>query len=140
MSMVNYALDSSTLIKILRKNPDPVAVANFSNAVLSGANIVIPQPVHFEMLRGFYYINAVTQELAYRNFCAKFSIGRLTDKIWEYATELYSDLRKNGWNIGDSDILIGAYCIENNYTIVTTNTKHFVNMTNLSCIDWTQYK
>ena len=138
MNTQSYALDSSTLIRILRKNPSPLVVANFSNAVLSGANITIPQPVHFEMLRGFFYANATTQEIAYRKFCDKYFIGRFTDATWERAAKLYSDLRKNGWNVGDSDILIGAFCIENKCTIVTTNTKHFENMTNLTFVDWTQ--
>ena len=138
MNAPNYALDSSTLIKILRKNPNPLVVANFSNAVLSGASIIVPQPVHFEMLRGFFYANATTQELAYKKFCAKYSIGRFTDATWESAAKLYSYLRRHGWNVGDSDILIGAFCIENNCTIVTTNTKHFENMINLTFVDWTQ--
>ena len=133
-----YALDSSTLIKLLRRKPDKVIATNFSNAVLGGADIIIPQFVHFEMLRGFNYINAKAQEQAYRKFLAKYSIGRFTDNTWEIAAKLYSDLRKGGWNLGDSDILIGAFCIEHNYTLVTTNIKHFTNMANLSIVDWTQ--
>ena len=133
-----YALDSSALIMLLRKTPDTATVANFSNAVLRGADIIIPQFVHFEMLRGFNYVNATAQEQAYRKFLAKYSVGRFSDSTWEIAAKLYSDLRKGGWNIGDSDILIGAFCIENNYTLVTTNGKHFENMTNLTIVDWTQ--
>ena len=90
------------------------------------------------MLRGFNYISAKAQEQAYRKFLAKYSIGRFTDNTWEIAAKLYSDLRKGGWNLGDSDILIGAFCIEHNYTLVTTNIKHFTNMTNLSIVDWTR--
>jgi predicted nucleic acid-binding protein len=48
MNASMYALDSGTLIRILRKKPDPMAVEKFTNAVLSGADIIIPQPVHFE--------------------------------------------------------------------------------------------
>ena len=136
--MNTYALDSSVLIRLLRKKPEAATAANFSNVVLCGAKIVIPQFVHFEMLRGFNYVNATVQEQAYRKFLAKFSIGRFNDITWELAAKLYSDLRKDGWNIGDSDILIGAFCIENNYTLVTTNTKHFKNMPSLEFVDWTQ--
>ena len=133
-----YALDSSALIMLLRRKPDTAIVANFSYAILSGAEIIIPQFVHFEMLRGFNYVNAKEQEQAYRKFLAKYSVGRFSDSTWEIAAKLYSDLRKGGWNIGDSDILIGAFCIEHNYTLVTTNIKHFNNIANLSVVDWTQ--
>ena len=136
--MNTYAIDSSALIKLLRRKPDAATAANFSNVVLSGAKIIIPQFVHFEMLRGFNYVNATEQEQAYRKFLTKYSIGRFNDSTWELAAKLYSDLRKGGWNIGDSDILIGAFCIENNCTLVTTNIKHFKNMPNLEFVDWTQ--
>jgi predicted nucleic acid-binding protein len=133
-----FALDTGTVIKILRRTPDPVAFAKFSEAVVNGADIVVPQFVHFEMLRGYSYANAIARELAYRKFLTKYSIGRFGDNTWEIAAKLYSDLRKGGWNISDSDILIGAFCIENNYTLVTTNVKHFKSMANLKVINWTQ--
>jgi hypothetical protein len=82
-------------------------------------------------LRGFFYADAKAQELAYRKFLVKYSVGRFNDDIWEFAAKLYSELRKGGWNISDSDILIGAFCIKNNCTLVTTNTKHFKNMANI---------
>jgi predicted nucleic acid-binding protein len=132
-----YALDSSTLIKLLRRKPDLAIATNFSNAILSGTEIIIPQFVHFEMLRGFNYVNAKEQEQAYRKFLVKYSIGRFNDETWEIAAKLYSNLRKSGWNNSDSDILIGAFCIENGYTLVTTNTKHFKSMPALHFIDWT---
>ena len=138
MSAQSFALDTGTLIKILRRKPDPVAFSRFTDAVISDAEIVIPQFVHFELLRGYSYANADVQEIAYRKFLSKYSIGQFSDDTWEFAAKLYSDLRKGGWNIGDSDILIGAFCIENNYTLVTTNEKHFKNMPNLVFTNWTQ--
>ena len=132
-----FALDTGTLIKILRRKPDTAAFARFTDAVINDAEIVIPQFVHFEMLRGYSYANAVVREIAYRKFLFKYSIGRFSDNTWEIAAKLYSDLRKGGWNVGDSDILIGAFCIEHNYTLVTTNVKHFNNIANLSIVDWT---
>ena len=71
-------------------------------------------------------------------FRSRYNIGRFTDTTWEIAARLYSDLRKEGWIIGDADILIGSFCIENGYTLVTPNTKHFRHMTALSYADWTQ--
>ena len=138
MSTQKYALDTGTLIKVLRRTPDTTAFANFTDAVINCAEIVVPQFVHFEMLRGYSYTGAVARETAYRKFISMYSIGRFSDNTWEIAAKLYSNLRKGGCNIGDSDILIGAFCIENNYTLVTTNGKHFTNMPHLSIVDWTR--
>ena len=138
MNAQSFAMDTGILIKILRRKPDAAAFAGFTDAVINDAKIVIPQFVHFEMLRGYSYANAEVREFAYRKFLSRYSIGRFSDNTWELAAKLYSDLRKGGWNIGDSDILIGAFCIENNYTLVTTNGKHFKNMPNLVFTDWTR--
>ena len=88
------------------------------------------------MFRGFNYINAKEQEQAYKKFIAKYSVGRFGDSTWELAAKIYADLRKGGWNISDSDILIGAFCIENDCTLVTNNTKDFKNINGLHIIDW----
>jgi predicted nucleic acid-binding protein len=36
----------------------------------------------------------------------------------------------------DADILMAAYCLQNNYIFVTNNTKHFCNIKNLPITDW----
>ena len=136
MSAISYVLDSNILIRLLRKAPNPAISKNFRQAVLQNAKMVIPQVVHYEMLRGLLYSNAKVQEAAYRMFCARYEIGRLTDATWESAAAIYSDLRKGGQTVSDDDILIGAFCIENNYTLVTSNTKDFVNMTGIKIVDW----
>ncbi|AWR95050.1 type II toxin-antitoxin system VapC family toxin [Acidianus brierleyi] len=41
------------------------------------------------------------------------------------ASNIYSDLRKNGELIEDPDLLIGSICIANNLCLRTNNLKHF---------------
>jgi len=36
------------------------------------------------------------------------------------------------------DILIGAFCIKNGYTLVTNNTDDFKNMNGIKLVDWTK--
>ncbi|MCL2078910.1 MAG: PIN domain-containing protein [Oscillospiraceae bacterium] len=136
MSAASYVLDTNTLIRVLKKTPEPAVSANFSQAVLQNAKMIIPQVVHYEMLRGLFYANAKVQEAAYRMFCARYEIGRLSDATWEKAAAIYAKLRKEGQTVGDDDILIGAFCIERGYTLVTSNTKHFVNMEGIKMVDW----
>ena len=56
--------------------------------------------------------------------------------IWRRAANLYSDLRHKGFTVGDADILIAAFCLENGYTLVTNNTKDFVHIDELMLVDW----
>jgi tRNA(fMet)-specific endonuclease VapC len=138
MSVESYVLDTNTIIRLLRKVPDPCVSAHFNKAVLEGSVIIIPQIVHYEMLRGFFYADAKVQEAAYRLFCSRYQVGRLTDATWESAAVLYSSLRKRGWIVNDADILIGTFCIENDHILVTANTKDFENMSKLKLVDWTK--
>ena len=51
-------------------------------------------------------------------------------------TEQYEKCLYN--KVGDADILIAAFCLENDYTLVTNNTKDFVNIKGLLINDWTK--
>ena len=55
--------------------------------------------------------------------------------MWKIAVSIYVNLKRKGFTVGDSDILIEAFCIEKNFTLVTRNTKHFVNIDDLSIVN-----
>ena len=52
------------------------------------------------------------------------------------ASKIYSNLMNQGLLIDDADILIAAQCIENGYTLVTGNTRHFERIDGLKLVDW----
>jgi predicted nucleic acid-binding protein len=56
--------------------------------------------------------------------------------IWKRAASIWAMLRKMGKTVGDADIIIAAYCMENEYTLVTHNTKHFIDINGLLINDW----
>ena len=39
-------------------------------------------------------------------------------------------------NNEDADILIAAFCLHNNYILVTDNIKHFKNIKGLNTVNW----
>ena len=55
---------------------------------------------------------------------------------WEKAADIYALSRKNGKPIEDTDILVAAFCIVNNYTLVTNNVKHFEDVDGLIFKKW----
>ena len=57
---------------------------------------------------------------------------------FKLAARLKADLVEKGSPIGnkDADIFIAAYCMNNDYTLVTDNTSDFERIDNLSIINW----
>ena len=56
--------------------------------------------------------------------------------MWQYAARMYADLRRASYNIGDADILIASLCIIGEYTLVSTNTKHYEIIEKLQLTNW----
>jgi len=44
--------------------------------------------------------------------------------------------RRANRNTEDADIFIAAFCIHNNYTLVTDNTRHFQGIPELRLANW----
>ncbi|GHU79528.1 ribonuclease VapC [Clostridia bacterium] len=129
-----YALDTNIIIHLLQGTP--AVKQRRDRAVEQGAVLVIPPIVHYEMRRGFMYQSVLTKEAVYRLMCERHPIGEMTLEIWEAAAALYADTRKAGISAADADLLIAAFCIVENYILVTNNTKHFVQLKGLQLTDW----
>ncbi len=52
------------------------------------------------------------------------------------AEKVYAELYQKHLTTGELDILIAAFCLENNCTLVTNNTKHFRDIDGLMIEDW----
>ena len=131
---MTYALDTNIVIHLLRDNP--AVVSQYDKNIANGTTIVIPPYVDFEIRRGLRYANATAKERIYERLCDSCEVGEMSRSVWVRAASLYSDLRHSGFTVGDADILIAAFCIENGYTLVTNNAKDFMNMTGLYVVDW----
>jgi tRNA(fMet)-specific endonuclease VapC len=55
---------------------------------------------------------------------------------WDIAVGIYIDLKQKGQLIDDADILIAAYCMSKNYTLVTRNERDFKRIANLKFVNW----
>jgi tRNA(fMet)-specific endonuclease VapC len=65
-----------------------------------------------------------------------FPVGELGDYLLEKAITIYVQERKAKRNTEDTDIFIAAFCIHNDYILVTDNIKHFQNITDLHTVNW----
>ena len=129
-----YALDTNIVIKLIRGNEE--VNKHREEAILQGISLVIPIVVDYEIMRGFHYKNAAEKERLYCALKARHGLGDITSTTWEIAAQIHSNLRKKGYTVGDNDILIAAFCIENDYTLVTKNIKDFENVPGLKLTDW----
>ena len=129
-----YALDSNVVIDILRGDK---VIKQKLLQVRTTDKISIPPYCLYEIVRGLFDKNAKRQ----------FSDLRLLQKIiykpgidesmvMEKAAEIYIKRKRAGLAIEDIDILIAAWCIIADATLVTSNTKHFDSIDNLKLENW----
>jgi len=133
---VIYALDTNIIIKYLRG--DVNVWKNFDNAVVQGDEMVIPKMVDYEMCRGFNISSAPKKEAAYNFLTMQCNVIEMDATSWNRAINVYGDLYRKGYTVGEIDILISALCLENGYTLVSNNTSDFKNIDGLALTDWSQ--
>jgi predicted nucleic acid-binding protein len=68
--------------------------------------------------------------------CSESGIDSIDREILGTASIIFSNLQKKGITIEDNDILIGAYCLCHDLTLVTNNERHFKHISNLKIANW----
>jgi len=130
-----FALDTNIISYYLQKNLQ--IKVKLEHAASRRDKIIIPPSVFYEIKRGFKHKAAPGKEFAFSLFYKKYGVGEMDLDAWEAAASIYANSRKTGRPIEDTDILIAAFCVVNNYTLVTNNTKHFEAIEGLRYEDWT---
>ena len=131
---MEYALDTNIIIHLLigtdsvRRNRDKIRQ--------TGAMFIISPFVQYEIQRGFLIKPHVKYEQAYAQLLENCEIGEMTVHSWQIAAEIYAELYHKRLTVKDSDIVIAAFCIENDYTLVTNNTSDFINIKDIKLVDW----
>ena len=132
-----YALDTNIVIHYLKNTSN--VLNNINAAVARGDNLVIPRIVNYEIKRGFCVQSSPRKEATYKLFTSPTSFCSITDMdngSLERAEQVFADLYNKRLTVGELDILIAAFCLENDYTLVTNNTKDFENIDGLVIEDW----
>ena len=90
----------------------------------------------YEILKGLRWKNNEKKEKQFKEFLEDVTIFSIDNDAIDIASDLYSNLRKNGKTTGDADILIAAIVIRNEGTLVSNNTKHYEDINQLKLINW----
>jgi predicted nucleic acid-binding protein len=130
-----YALDTNIISYYLKGNEK---IINKISGKGRENCIVIPPMAYYEARRDLIYLNASRKLEAFENLYLNTGIDSINKETLDIAILIYSQTRKIGLVIEDADILIAACCIQNNYILVTNNTKHFEDIENLQVENWMQ--
>ena len=137
--MITYVLDTNTVSYFIRGEGN-VGV-NFQKKIVLERNFyAIPYVVVYELRRWLEDKPTKQMLLFSSQFSDLFDIvatkANIETTAWNIAIEIYIDLKQKGQLISDSDMLIAAYCITKNYTLVTRNERDFERIANLKLINW----
>jgi tRNA(fMet)-specific endonuclease VapC len=132
---MKYSLDTCTLLFWFYKNDvTRKKLAEYEKV----SQILIPPIAYHETLRGLLDRGATakiaTLKAMYQNSCTLVQIYET--KMLEKAAEIYVNLKRKHFTVGDNDIYIAAWSILANATLVTDNTKDFENIDGLLLENW----
>jgi len=122
---MKLVIDTSILIDYLRGG---TLWEKLIRSLEKDTEIYLPTIVVFELFSGKSTSNPkIAKEI--NNFLSYFQRVELTEDIAKRAGKLFRDVNKN---LGAPDYIIAASALELNATVVTLNTKHFEQITNLN--------
>jgi predicted nucleic acid-binding protein len=132
--MITYALDTNIISYLLKD--DQAVIDQYHHAGKNGNDFVLPPIVYYEAKRWFLETGATDKSIAFDKLCDIMPLGELTQEILNTAASVYVKMRKAGKPMSDADIIIAAFCIVNDYTLVTNNTRHFERIDDLKLVNW----
>ena len=136
---MTYALDTN-IISYLLWDEGSVRTHYKKEIIEAGNLYAVPPIVVYEIKRWLY--DKPTRQL--QIFSEQFDIllypirnkTEMPLVVWEKASDIYIGLKQRGQLIGDADILIAAYCLVNDYTLVTNNTDDFERIGDIKLVNW----
>jgi tRNA(fMet)-specific endonuclease VapC len=130
---MKYALDTNIITYYLKGNKK---ILDKVDQEAINDNIFIPPFVYFEVKKWLIAVNSKIKLQAFEKLFEKYGIDAIEKETLDLSLSIYIKLRQNGVKIDDGDLLIAAYCIQNNYILVTNNQKHFEKIDNIQVVNW----
>jgi tRNA(fMet)-specific endonuclease VapC len=115
---------------------DADVIARYRQAFDAGEDFVIPPIVFYEIQRGLLAKNLKKKLTQFNALCQKIEQVEFNSLVWQKAAQIYASLSQQGKRIDDADILIAAFCLVNDYTLITNNTRHFEHIEGLNFVNW----
>ncbi|RZV37875.1 MAG: PIN domain nuclease [Candidatus Acidulodesulfobacterium acidiphilum] len=111
-------VDTSVWIEFFKANS---SVSNNLELLLIEDSVEICGVVLFELLQG---IKSESEKLKIKDILLNLPYVEINKNMWQKSAEISLNIKKKGYTIPFSDILIGTLAIENNFSVFTLD-KHF---------------
>jgi predicted nucleic acid-binding protein len=121
---MRYVLDTNSWIAAFFRRTPKVKTRLFA-ALAQGHEICVIPMVYYELIRGLQLKNNMQGLHEIKQFWATVSYYEATKFIWDEAVRLWVMSIKQNKMPGDRDIVIAAFAIQLNATVVTRNVRHF---------------
>jgi predicted nucleic acid-binding protein len=130
-----YVLDSNIISYLLKG--DKLVRERLKEAIQANEKLIIPHTVHYEIERWLIEKGATAKQADLARMLEDdLSLEALNLDVWTKAAALYVETRKKGFQPGDADLLIAAFCLTHEYTLVTNNAKDFEIIDGLDFVNW----
>ena len=117
-------------------NGNQIVKTKFDKALQRNDEICTTLLNVFEIIKGLRWKENKLFEEKLNFFLKQIKILPFTNEMLESAACIYASLRRQGVSIGDTDIQIASIVINYNGILITNNTKHFENISNLTIENW----
>jgi tRNA(fMet)-specific endonuclease VapC len=135
---VNYLLDTSAVVALLRNKPIQVR-ERFREAQASESYLALSSVVLFELWYGVAKSSHIQENTERLRILLSGDLDLLDfdDEDARIAGQIRATLEKSGSPIGAYDLLIAGQALGRGLTVVTANTTEFERVTGLRWQDWT---
>jgi tRNA(fMet)-specific endonuclease VapC len=132
---MRYSLDACTLIFLFANNE--VVRAKFEEAKNQGQILISPM-AYYEVLRGLLARGATTKvSLLKEMYKQSYSLLQIPEnEVIERAADIFVELKNKHFTVTGGDLFVAAWSMFANATLVTDNTKDFVNIDGLILENW----
>jgi tRNA(fMet)-specific endonuclease VapC len=134
--MKQYIIDTDILSFYLRG--DTIINKRFDQYFNHYDRINFSLITYFEIQSGLLSRDLHNRLNHFQTFCSRHKIIGLSLSAVNIASHIVATLNKKGTPLDTQDILIAATAIENDFVLVTNNTKHFARIENLEIENWKQ--
>jgi predicted nucleic acid-binding protein len=126
MTLLRYVLDTNIFAAILRN--EPKTTQHVTEALVANAEFLMCPIVFYEVYRGLLYRDARKQLSFFLKYTLAFTWDDLNQDDWQKVAHLWADLRCQGIQVTDADLIIGAYTVQRNAILVTDNQQDFARL------------
>jgi tRNA(fMet)-specific endonuclease VapC len=130
-------MDTNIISYVLKK--DEAIINRYRQESGQGNEFVMIPIVFYEVSRWLLERNANRLQMEFNAMCMDIPLLDTSKEIWDKAAALYVHTRRIGKPIGnDADLLIAAFCLVHDCTLVTNNIRHFEDVDGLKLVNWKQ--